>query len=167
MKVKVWCLCKSQQAFKGCSLFLWVLRHGTVWHLAFPQASNGDSVCCLCPRNTLFICYCLSYASLPFTKLLPSQGNDGKLTYLHWCQMLFWLCGMCGLNTNTHAFSHRPANHFQSVFAACFRYEGTGGCIWQNSLFSQPMEVGCKVLFKLHSLALSLKQRDELHKKGN
>lgn len=108
MKVKVWCLCKSQQAFKGCSLFLWVLRHGTVWHLAFPQASNGDSVCCLCPWNTLFICSCLSYASLPFTKLLLSQGNDGKLTYLHWCQMLFWLCGVCGLNTNTH--THVPTD---------------------------------------------------------
>lgn len=49
-----------------------------VWHLAFPQASNRDSACSLCPWNTLFICRCLLYASLPFTKLLPSQGNDSK-----------------------------------------------------------------------------------------
>lgn len=38
----------------GCSVFLWALRHGTIWHLAFPHASHAYCVPLLCPWNTFF-----------------------------------------------------------------------------------------------------------------
>lgn len=125
MKVKAWCLRKSQQAFKGYSVFKWVLRHSS---LAFPQALNRDSACSLCPWNTLFICCCLLYASLPFTKLLPSQGNDSK-------HGLFALKSNTVFNNsavwNKHKRAHmflQTSRRFQSVLAAGLRYGGTGGC---------------------------------------
>lgn len=101
---------RVNRRLRGCSMFLWALRHGTAWHLAFPRASHGDFVCSLCPWNTLFVCYCLSYASLPVVKLGPSQGNDGKLNHLHRCQMSFWRFFEARIK-NTHILCmHVPAD---------------------------------------------------------
>lgn len=148
MKVKVLCLCKSQQAFKGYSVFLWVLRHGTVWHLAFPQASHGDFVCCLCPWNTLFICHCLSYASLPVVKLGQSQGNDGKLNYLHWCQMPFWRFLRHGLNTHTETRMHAPADTQSRVcLLPGWDMEVQVVAFGKTHLFSLPQYVGCSKFY--------------------
>lgn len=70
MKVKVRCL---------CNVFLWVLRHGTVWHLAFPQASRGHFVCCFCPWNTLFIF--TVYCTLHF---LLWSWDQARATMVNW-----------------------------------------------------------------------------------
>lgn len=64
---------KLSKRLRSTVCLWWVLRHGTVWHLAFPQASSGVFV-----RPSLFATV---YCMLHF--LSPSQGNYSKQDYLH------------------------------------------------------------------------------------
>lgn len=68
MKVKAQCLCKSQQALKGLQR---VLLGTETWHTLAFGISSGFT-CRVCVR----LC-------VPVVNLGLSQGNSGKLNYLH------------------------------------------------------------------------------------